>query len=144
MVRMRSRVDSQGEMVRMRSRVDSQVEIGKMDSLGEREMGRMKMDGLRLGEEYRRDLRSGGIGQMDEILKMIKQKEEEIAALKMELIKMRQAMEEENLGMMLEIASEARHHSYPCGWWQKAHMAPAVHANNLKILYSKLNKHIPA
>merc|ERR1719186_661423 len=103
MVRMRSRVDSQGEMVRMRSRVDSQVEIGRMDSLGEREMGRMKMDGLRLGEEYRRDPRSGGIGQMDEILKMIKQKEEEIAALKMALIMMRQAMEEENnLGIMLE------------------------------------------
>ena len=50
---------------------------------------------------------------MDEILKKIKQKEGEIAALKMELIKMRQAMEEENLGMMLKIASEARHHSVP-------------------------------
>ena len=75
-------VDNQGEMFRMRSRVDSQGEIGRMDSLGERQMGRMKMDGLRLGEtasgvEYRRDPRSGGIGQMDEILKKIKQEEGE-------------------------------------------------------------------
>ena len=32
--------------------------------------------------DYRRDPRSGGIGQMDEILKKIKHEEGEIAALK--------------------------------------------------------------